>query len=74
MNGFMFDDFHKLCDGVGPTVSLFRVKKNQDWIGGYTSVSWESCDDNEWHDDDDAFLFSLTQLKHFPLSDNTRGV
>jgi len=38
VHGFMRVDFHSRCDGVGPTVSLFKVKKNQHWIGGYTTV------------------------------------
>jgi hypothetical protein len=37
-HGFMHVDFHSRCDGVAPTVSLFKVKKNQHWIGGYTTV------------------------------------
>jgi serine/threonine protein kinase len=38
VDGFMLVDFHSRCDGAGPTVSLFKVKKNQHWIGGYTTV------------------------------------
>ena len=38
IHGFMHVDFHSRCDGVGPTVSLFKVKQNQHWIGGYTNV------------------------------------
>jgi hypothetical protein len=28
VDGFMAADFHSLCDGAGPTVSVFKVKKN----------------------------------------------
>jgi hypothetical protein len=28
VDGFMYVDFHSRCDGVGPTVSLFKVKQN----------------------------------------------
>jgi hypothetical protein len=38
VHGFMLVDFLSRCDGVAPTVSLFKVKKNQHWIGGYTTV------------------------------------
>ena len=38
VHGFMRVDFHSRCDGVAPTVSLFKVKENQHWIGGYTTV------------------------------------
>ena len=38
LDGFMNEDFHSRCDEKGPTVSLFKVKKNQHWIGGFTNV------------------------------------
>jgi serine/threonine protein kinase len=38
VDGFMSVDFHSRCDGVAPTVSLFKIKENQHWIGGYTTV------------------------------------
>ena len=74
VDGFMYVDFHSRCDGFGPTVSLFRVKQNQHWIGGYTTVQWKSCDDWEWHSDKEAFLFSLTQQRHFPVINHTDAV
>jgi hypothetical protein len=36
-NGWYAEDFHRLCDGKGPTISLFKVKDGP-WIGGYTTV------------------------------------
>ncbi len=38
VDGFMNVDFHSRCDGVGPTVSLFKIKENSNWIGGYTAA------------------------------------
>ena len=38
VDGFMAVDFHSRCDGVGPTVSLFKIKENSNWIGGYTAA------------------------------------
>jgi hypothetical protein len=38
IDGFMFNDFHLHCDKAGSTVSLLKVKKNQNWIGGFTTV------------------------------------
>ena len=32
------DDFHRLCDGVAPTVVLLRVKNFI--FGGYTDKDW----------------------------------
>jgi len=37
-DGWMSQDFHKLCDGIGPTVSLFKIKENGQVVGGFTSA------------------------------------
>ena len=37
-DGFMAEDFHRLSDGKGPTVSLFKVKDTGDCIGGFTNA------------------------------------
>jgi hypothetical protein len=31
-------DFHRMCDDKGPTVSLFKIKNNNQCIGGFTSA------------------------------------
>ncbi len=36
-DGFMAKDFHRLCDGRGPTLCLFKVKGSGDCIGGFTN-------------------------------------
>jgi hypothetical protein len=36
-DGWTPDDFHSLCDGESPTISLFKVK-NGPCIGGYTEA------------------------------------
>ena len=36
------DDFHRLCDGKGPTVTLIKVKETGRICGGYTSFSWST--------------------------------
>ena len=33
--------FHSLCDNIGPTVTLVRVKQNV--FGGYADKNWNSC-------------------------------
>ena len=37
-HGFMGKDFHGRCDGKGPTISLFKLKDNDNCIGGYTEA------------------------------------
>ena len=41
LDGFHVYDFHDKCYGVAPTVSLIKVKENQNWISGYTTVGWK---------------------------------
>ncbi len=36
-DGWEYADFHRLCDGASPTISLFKVK-NGPCIGGYTEA------------------------------------
>jgi len=64
INGDTFKNFHKYCDGKGPTVTV--VKGENGYIfGGYVTVPFSS--DNKSHYDDKAFLFSLTNMKKFPI-------
>ena len=55
-------NFHKFCDGKGPTITLFKGK-NGHIFGGYLTVPFSS--DGKYHYDDKAFLFSLTNNKKF---------
>ena len=41
-DGWHVDDFHRLCDGKGPTLILIKVKDTGRICGGYTSVSWST--------------------------------
>ncbi len=41
-DGWMYVDFHRMSDGRGPTVTLFKIKDNQQCVGGFTSASWSS--------------------------------
>jgi len=38
-DGFSAEAFHRLCDGKGPTLSLFKCKNGR-LCGGFTAVSW----------------------------------
>ena len=37
-DGWMIDDFHRMSDGKGPTITLFKVKDNGHCLGGFTSA------------------------------------
>ena len=55
-DGWTASDFHRLCDGKGPTVVLYYTSKDR-VCGSFTSVSWQSEGGNK--EDHEAFLFSL---------------
>lgn len=66
-HGWKTDDFHKLCDDKGCTLTLMRTSK-QYLCGGFTSVPWASPTVlsgmftlSGWNrPDPTAFLFALT--------------
>ncbi len=37
-DGWEAEDFHKMSDRKGPTVSLFKINDNQQLVGGFTSA------------------------------------
>jgi hypothetical protein len=37
-DGWMNADFHKKADGVGRTVSLFKIKENGQCVGGFATA------------------------------------
>ena len=55
-DGFTPEDFHRLCDNKGPTVTIIKVKGNGKLIGGYSPVSWHS---RNWGEETRTFLLSL---------------
>lgn len=62
----MLENFHEKCRGKGPSLSLFKVKHGP-CVGGYTKAQWDDDADECDGEDDQAFLFNLTQRKHFPV-------
>ena len=58
-DGWAPKDFHKLCDGKGPTVCLVRSSKGM-IAGGFTNVSWSSPDEVHHCLDKGAILFSVS--------------
>ena len=71
INGDSAFNFHKYCDGKGPTVTIVKGK-NGHIFGGYVTFPFSS--DCKSHYDDKAFLFSLTNMKKFPIKINEQAV
>jgi hypothetical protein len=38
VDGFTAKAFHRLCDNMGPTLTLMKASHNEDCIGGFTSA------------------------------------
>jgi hypothetical protein len=64
-DGWKSADFHRMSDGLGPTVTLMKIKDNEQCIGGFTSAKWASPKDITPIIDSTAMLFNLTTKKLF---------
>jgi len=67
-DGFNPDNFYEKCEGKSNTVVVVKVKDG-DLIGGYVSIPWFEFDVvyDDVNRDENAFLFSLTQKKLYPI-------
>lgn len=62
-DGYSVSTFHLNCDGVGNTITLFKVNNNN-VFGGYTQQTWEG---NGYKSDSKAFVFNLSSQKKYPV-------
>ena len=67
-NGFTSKDFHNYCDNKGPTLILIKTL-NDEIIGGFTPLNWESPNEREkkYDKSGSTFLFSLSLNKKFDM-------
>ena len=59
LNGWMAEDFHRYCDGKGPTLCLIQSTLNY-LSAGFTSISWKSTKEGTDGEDSSAMVFALT--------------
>lgn len=57
-DGFESSQFHKLCDGVKHTISIFETKGVQKKFGGYCDKDWGSAN-GSFIKSDNTWIFSL---------------
>ena len=69
-DGSSYQTFHQYCDDKGPTLTLIK-DENDMKTGGYTPLSWDSK--TEWKNDNDTFIFNLTNKKKFPKPSNNNS-
>jgi hypothetical protein len=43
-------------------------------MGGYTSASWKNSFVEEWHEDEEAFLFSFDMKAKFKIIDPKKAI
>jgi len=58
-DGWEGEDFHRFCDGKGPTLCLIRSTRNY-LSAGFTSVAWSSPEEYAHAEDASAMVFALT--------------
>ena len=59
-DGNEYQTFHNLCDNKGNTITLFKLNDGN-ILGGYTTKDWKNDEKGYWAQDQNAFLFSLTE-------------
>ncbi len=62
------NDFHKLCDNKGPTLTLIETLEGYKF-GGYTPINW---DGSGVKFDNETFIFSLNKMKKYTKIKDTR--
>ena len=66
-------DFHKLCDGISPTLTLAKTK-NGNRFGGYTSVPLTTNAESETIYDKNAFVFSIDNKSKYNIKKPSNAV
>jgi hypothetical protein len=69
-DGQLADDFHRLVDGKGATVTFCKLTNNIT-VAGYTSIPWKSRGD--FLKDNTAMILNLTNKYTLNARDNYKG-
>ncbi|RGB22505.1 hypothetical protein C1646_55272 [Rhizophagus diaphanus] len=56
-DGFESNKFHEICDNRSCTVTIIKVKGNNQILGGYNPIEWKS--DRNYNVTKDSFIFSF---------------
>ena len=65
-----YQDFYRLCENKGPTITVALSTKGYKF-GGFTKLSWKNPNNgngnNKYYEDNEAFIFSLNKKrKYYP--------
>ncbi|RIB17419.1 kinase-like domain-containing protein [Gigaspora rosea] len=58
-DGFTPAAFHKKCDSQGPTLTILKVKDENEILGGYNPFSWESPNEERYYYTNQSFIFKF---------------
>ena len=73
-DGFSGENFHRKCDDIPKTLTVVKVKENDNIFGGYTEQTWNG--DILTKKDKKSFIFSLVNTDEKPIRmdyDNNRS-
>ena len=69
INGSKCEEFHRLCDNKGPTLTLVKTTENK-IFGGFTPLDWKSEGGEIKDKSCQSFIFSLNLMKKFDMINN----
>ncbi|RIB28068.1 hypothetical protein C2G38_2028848 [Gigaspora rosea] len=69
-DGFTPTDFHKKCDNKGPTLTVLKVKGEDEILGGYNPYNWDSPAEQKEIPTKKSFIFkfNLNNPENFVFS------
>ena len=63
-----------MCDGKGPTFTLFKIQENGECIGGFTKAQWTSPEKEQFKTDPTAMLFNLSTRQNFQCQNPKKAI
>ena len=66
INGDKGNDFHRLCDHMGPTLTLMKTSQNF-IFGSFTPLDWDKTSSFKFDNSNQTFIFSLNLLKKYDM-------
>ena len=70
-DGWSPSKFHELCDGRGPTITIFKSKAER-VFGGFTQENWDSK--SKWIKDERAFIYSIDKNQIYSVFDAQKAI
>ena len=65
-NGTKSENFHKICNDKGPTLTLVKTTKNK-IFGGFTPLNWKNEGGFIYDKSNQTFIFSLNLKKKYNM-------